>query len=110
MDTKIVIPANTDLQIVGDGGASMILWTGSGAGPIFRLAGPSKATLRDFYANGVNIADGIVVENADQPGSRVFMEQSYLANYQQISLSRDSTTRTCSCRNSTITGELARQV
>ena len=83
VDTTIVIPANTDLQIVGDGGASMVAWTGSGTGPIFRLAGPSRATLRDFNVNGASIADGIVVENADQPGSRVFMEQPYLANRQR---------------------------
>ena len=83
VNTTIVIPANTDLQIVGDGGVSMIAWTGSGTGPIFRLDGPSKATLRDFAINGASVADGIVVENADQPGSRVFMEQPYLENRQQ---------------------------
>ena len=81
VNTTLVIPANTDLQIVGDGGASVIKWNGSGAGPIFRLDGPSKATLRDFALNGGGTADGIVVENADQSGSRVFMEQPYLQNY-----------------------------
>ena len=88
VNTTIVIPANTDLQIVGDGGASMVAWTGSGAGPVFRLAGPSKATLRDFAVNGVGMADGIVVENADQPGSRVFMEQPYLVELSTKSLCR----------------------
>ena len=81
--TTIIIPANTDLQIVGDGGASNLVWSGSGAGPIFRLAGPSKATLRDFAISGAGVADGVVVENADQPGSRVFMEQPYLYSYRQ---------------------------
>jgi hypothetical protein len=81
VDTTIVIPANTDLQIVGDGGASMVAWTVIGAGPVFRLAGPSKATLRDFEVDGGGIADGIVVENADQAGSRIFMEQPSLSNY-----------------------------
>jgi hypothetical protein len=81
VNATLVIPANNDLQIVGDGGASRVSWTGSGAGPIFRLNGPSKATLRDFTVNGHGVADGIVVENADQSGSRVFMEQPYLQNY-----------------------------
>jgi hypothetical protein len=50
------------------------------AGSVIRLQGPSKATLRDFSVTGNLIAaDGIEVDNADQPGSRGFMDQAFLA-------------------------------
>jgi hypothetical protein len=71
------VPANSDMQIIGDGSYSQLVWSGAGTGPVLRLQGPSKATLRDFSVNGNNYtADGIEVANADQPGSRVFMEQA----------------------------------
>jgi hypothetical protein len=80
INTTLVVPANSDMQIIGDGGYSQLNWSpGSTAGPVIRLQGPSKAILRDFAVNGgANTADGIEIDNADQPGSRVFMEQSNL--------------------------------
>jgi hypothetical protein len=77
INTTLVVPAGSDMQIIGDGGYSQLNWSGSTAGPVLRLQGPSKAILRDFSVNGNNSsADGIEVDNADQSGSRVFMEQS----------------------------------
>src|SRR6266702_120309 len=67
--TTLTIPAGSDMQIIGDGGASSL--TTSGADPVLRLVGPTKATLRDFYVHGSNSA-GIEVTNADQAGGRVF--------------------------------------
>jgi hypothetical protein len=52
-----------------------LIWAGPDAGPVLRLAGPSRATLRDFEVNGAKRADGIVVEKCDQPGGRVYLEQ-----------------------------------
>lgn len=71
----LTIPAESDVQIVGDNYDTVLHWAGKGTGPVLRLAGPSKATLRDFTVDGAGIADGIVVNNCDQPGARVFMEQ-----------------------------------
>ena len=81
INTTLVVPANSDMQIIGDGNYSQLNWSlGSTAGPVIRLLGPSRAILRDFAVNGnANTADGIEVDNADQPGSRVFMEQAGLA-------------------------------
>ena len=80
INATLVVPAGSDLQIIGDGYYSQLAWSGARTGPVMRLLGPSKATLRDFSVNGNrNSADGIEVDNADQPGSRVFMEQSNLS-------------------------------
>lgn len=71
----LTLPAGRDLQLVGDGVRTRLIWTGPDVGPVLRLAGPSRATLRDFEVNGAKRADGIVVEKCDQPGSRVYLEQ-----------------------------------
>jgi hypothetical protein len=79
IDTTLVVPANSDMQIIGDGYYSRLTWNGTTTGPVMRLQGPSKATLRDFSVSGNgHTADGIEVDNADQAGSRVFMEQANL--------------------------------
>ena len=78
--STITIPANTDIQLVGDGNTAL-QWTGTGSGPILYLPGPTKATLRDFQLDGgyrpydPHFAAGIVVDNIDQPGSHVYLEQ-----------------------------------
>ncbi|MRR37756.1 hypothetical protein EG829_24525 [bacterium] len=71
----LILPAGRDLQLVGDGVRTRLIWAGSDAGPVLRLAGPSRATLRDFEVNGAKQADGIVIEKCDQPGGRVYLEQ-----------------------------------
>jgi hypothetical protein len=81
INTTLAVPANSDLQIIGDGNYSVLGWSGTGSGPVLRLQGPSKAILRDFLVNGNgHSADGIEVDNADQSGSRVFMEQVNLGS------------------------------
>jgi hypothetical protein len=72
----IVVPANTDLQIVGDGGVTGLGWGGAaGTSPVLRLAGPSRAILRDFKISSFGKSAGIQVDNADQAGARIFLEQ-----------------------------------
>lgn len=77
IDHTLVIPAGSDLQLTGDGwrAATTLHWTGANAGPVLQLAGPTRATLREFTIDGDHRASGLVVENCDQPGARVFMEQ-----------------------------------
>jgi hypothetical protein len=87
LDRTLVIPANCDLQLVGDG----ISFSGTRLHgpdlpgvPVLFLAGPSRATLRGFDIVGTGLdferaqGTGIAIENCDQPGARVFMEQLYL--------------------------------
>ena len=78
INTTLTFPANSDMQVIGDGDASILSWTGGGYGPIVKLAGPSHVIIRDLKLYGANMADGLLIENADQPGSRVFIEQPYL--------------------------------
>jgi hypothetical protein len=71
----ISVPANSDLQLVGDGAfATALNWTGAiGTGPAILIAGPSHATLRDFRVNTNLQAEAIGAYNIDQSGSRVFL-------------------------------------
>ena len=75
----VVVPAGREIQLVGDGASengTVIAWGGTGAGPGVKLLGPSRVTMRDvslaFAGSG---ADALAVENADQPGGRVFCDQ-----------------------------------
>jgi Pectate lyase superfamily protein len=78
--STITIPANTDIQLVGDGNTKLT-WTGTGSGPLLYLPGPTKATLRDLQLDGgyrpydPHFAAGIVADNIDQPGSVVYLDK-----------------------------------
>jgi hypothetical protein len=69
----IVVPAG-DLQIVGDGPATVLHWTGPDIGPVLHMNGPTQATIRNLTVDGNGSADGIVVTGADQPGARVYLQ------------------------------------
>jgi len=81
----LVIPAS-DIQFVGDGYGTILQWTGTGPGPLIRLKGPTKATLREIQFNGARTADSLVVEDVDQPGSRVYMGQAELRSGKRTDL------------------------
>lgn len=78
---SLVVPPNRDLTITGDGWGT-IVWGDGLKGPVFRLRGPSHAVIQDMKINAstssddnvVTSAEGILVENADQVGARVFGE------------------------------------
>jgi hypothetical protein len=86
IEKTIEIPAGCDVQLVGDGGRSRLEWTGQGRGPVMRLKGPARASLRDLEINGAQQADGLVLENSDQPGARIFMDQANVTEAQQVGL------------------------
>ena len=76
LTNTLTIPAGSDLQLVGDGpgNSSTLRWSGDSVGPVLRLAGPSHARVRGIAVNGRSVP-GIVVDNADQPGARVYLDQ-----------------------------------
>jgi len=77
MERTIAVPASSPIQIIGDGGAetaTVLDWAGEGEGPILRLRGPSRATIRDLLL-GAGRGRGIIIEDADQPGGRIFADQ-----------------------------------
>lgn len=77
IDRTLVVPARADIEISGDGGAetaTVLAWAGEPLGLVFRLLGPSRASLRDFMIQAP-AAGGVVVEGADQPGGRIYANQ-----------------------------------
>jgi hypothetical protein len=66
----LVIPAGTDLQILGDGvteSATALAWIGAKGEFLMRVEGPGDAALRDFFLSN-NSGNGIVFENCDREG------------------------------------------
>jgi hypothetical protein len=72
------IPRGSDVQLVGDGGTTVLQWSGPAQGNVLRLEGPNKATLRDLQFDGSGKADAILMEDIDQVGSRVYMDHAEL--------------------------------
>jgi hypothetical protein len=78
LNRTLVVPADCDVQMVGDGVATRLGWDGKGRGPLLRLDGPSRATLRDLTVNGSKTASGVEIANCDQVGARILMDQANL--------------------------------
>ncbi len=78
INQTLVIPAKSDIQLMGDGFNTSLTWAGLNGGTVLHLVGRSHATLHDFSIDCAGNSNGILVDNADQPGSRVFMEQVFL--------------------------------
>jgi hypothetical protein len=95
IEQTLTIPAGSDLQLVGDGGATSLYWIGSGQGPILYLPGPSRATLRDFHVFGPatnSQVDGILTDKCDQKRARIFGDQIDLSRSTQTGLSVEGLT------------------
>ncbi|MBL9129425.1 MAG: cadherin repeat domain-containing protein, partial [Verrucomicrobiales bacterium] len=81
LDRTLVVPAGSDLQLIGDDFGTRLLWRARTNGTVLRIDGPSRATLRGFtvYGNSENpdfaSAHGIEINNVDQNGSRLLADQ-----------------------------------
>lgn len=73
ISATLTIPPG-DVQLVGDGYGTILKWTAAAKGPVVRIVGPTTATLRELQIDGAAKADGISIENIDQPGSRLYLE------------------------------------
>jgi hypothetical protein len=92
LNRTLVVPAGSDLQLVGDGRdyATVLDWTGSGAGPVLWLAGPARATLRDFSIRDLTKgAYAIAVDDCDQVGARIYGDEVSFGGAQQSGLRVD---------------------
>lgn len=79
VSSTIVVPANSNVQIIGDGWNSSLRSTT--ANPILLINGPSRAVLRSFqvYGGSGNTAnDGIHINGADQVGAYVYLRGNRL--------------------------------
>ncbi|HZT43805.1 MAG TPA: glycosyl hydrolase family 28-related protein [Chthonomonadaceae bacterium] len=86
IDHTLTIPTGSDVQVVGDGGKTVLRWSGSGAGPVLHVTGPSRAVLRDFTIDAGGTAEGLVIDRCDQPGARVFLEEANIRDGKQVGL------------------------
>jgi len=82
----LVIPAGSDLQLLGDGGKTRLVWSGQDNGLMLRMRGPATAALSEFTLDGANKASGIQLGNVDQPNARIFMDQAFLMGAQENNL------------------------
>jgi len=77
--STIQIPANSDVQLVGDGFAptytTNLKWTGPAGGTVMVINSPSRATLRDLQVITDGATTGIQTYVGDVAGDRIFAEQ-----------------------------------
>lgn len=86
INQTLSIPSGSDLQLVGDGfeQGTILAWASDNKGPVLHIMGPSHATLRDLQITGNNgRGDGIIIDNADQSGSQVRIEQANIRSTAQ---------------------------
>jgi len=78
----IVVPAGSDMQLIGDGVGSgtitRLVWAGDTTGPLLHCMGPSRVTIKDMLLNVPYTFTGVeplVIEDADQVGGRIYGNQ-----------------------------------
>ena len=81
VEKTLTVPANVDLQLIGDGDNSVLTWEGENGGTMLRIAGPTRVALRDFMivgiwnSKGAKLGKGIVADNMDQAGGQILFDQ-----------------------------------
>jgi pectin methylesterase-like acyl-CoA thioesterase len=87
IDKTLVVPANADVQLVGDGFSTRLVWAGgAGGGPVLRLAGPTRSTLREMEIVANDASAGVLIEKCDQAGARVWMDQGEVKDSKSVGL------------------------
>jgi len=86
IDRTIEIPANCDVQLVGDGiqNATTLNWVGQENHPVLHMRGPCIASLREMAINGNSV--GIIIDNCDQISGSVLMDGSSIGGARQVAL------------------------
>jgi hypothetical protein len=81
IDRTLTVPAGADLRLVGEGIPSQttLEWTGQGAGPLVRLAAPSRARLRNLVIAGSGRANGVELAGIEAAGGQVLFDQTKAA-------------------------------
>lgn len=75
----LVITAESDVQLVGDGlFRTQLNWAGDAPAPVLRILGPSRATLRDLMIGGTGATDAVVMEGVDQADAHIVADQVFL--------------------------------
>ena len=87
--STLSVPANSDVQIVGDGYYTRLKWAGNRGTAVLAVHGPSKATVRELSIDGNGLVDGIAADTIDQVGSRVFGQGVLLSHSVQANFFAD---------------------
>lgn len=69
------IPAGANLHLVGDGGKTILKYTGTNFGSVLRVPGPARLTVRDLQLHGGYTNQCLEITGCDQPGARIFLDQ-----------------------------------
>lgn len=95
LTAPLSIPVNSHVQLVGDGWASILNWTGTAVGgPMIQIACPAKVTIRElaFTSNSVTSATTsttpVVARGCDSPGGRVQIVGSSIGGLSASGLSQ----------------------
>ncbi|MCP3980124.1 MAG: hypothetical protein GY716_12535 [bacterium] len=87
----LTLPAGSALDLVGDGGFTVLKWTGAGDGPILDVdAGGSYLTLRDLQLR----LGGMLVDNVNQDDSAAFLSQVRVSSAGTVGIVADGLDRT----------------
>lgn len=87
--STLTIPANSHVQLVGDGWMTLLAWAGTGSGPIISIAGPSKVTIRELQFHGAQVSSNtvpIAITGADSVGGRIQIVGSWLVGVDATNL------------------------
>jgi hypothetical protein len=85
LDRPLIIPANADMQIVGDGQIDASILQASPSFPkgkaLLSIMGPSQVVIQDIqigqFTNVMSGIDAIAFDNADQPEGAAYIDQLY---------------------------------
>lgn len=79
LSVALTIPANSHIQLVGDGfGRSLLQWNGGAtSAALLQAAGPGQLTLQDLQLHGNDQAHGLTLTSIDQAGSRVSAHRTH---------------------------------
>lgn len=86
IDRTLVIPPQSNLCVVGDGGKTLLRWSGEERGPVLLLRGPAHVVVDDLMLDGAGKADGLLVQNSDQRGARFIADQLNVGGAQQAGI------------------------
>jgi len=87
---SIVLPANRKIYLIGDGFESRLIWASKKSDAILTLNGPSQVEIKELELNGKSIASGIEVQNCDQVGANIFMDQAHAKGSERAGILVDS--------------------
>lgn len=86
IDQTLIIPQESDVQLVGDGVRTLLRWSGAEGDAVLKIIGQSHAVIKDLSISGNGVVDGLVIEGCDQPNARIFIERGNVSSAKQVGI------------------------